>query len=274
MHADLSQTLPIALANVGIKPGDVVLIHSDMRALGKPDSITHSREILPFYLQILQNAVGPEGTLAVPAYFYEYARYAIPFDVETSPVSLSLGAFSRYLAALPHRVRSCNPLQSIAAIGKRAQELAGGNSLSGYGITSPWHRLRMIGGKILFIGVTIQPMTYVHYIEQQYGVPHMYCKVFQTPIYRAGNLLSGQPISAVRYLDYDITYDLNNFEAKLIQQNQLKIASVGHGSIRCGSTQEIFDTGISCLDNDPYFFLKHPPCFVPGKIPCDGATES
>lgn len=268
----LSQTLPQALTNVGIKHGDVVLIHSDIRSLG-PLPINGFKDILPFYLEILRDAVGVEGTLAVPAYFYEYARFGTPFDVETSPVSLSLGSFSRYLANLPHRVRSCNPLQSIAAIGTRAEELAGGDSLSGYGITSPWHRLRTMGGKILFIGVTIQPMTYVHYIEQQYGVPHMYCKIFQTPVYRAGKQLSGHPISAVRYLDYNVIYDLSRFENKLIQLDQLKIASVGHGSIRCVNAQDAFSTGIHCLDGDPYFFLKHPPHFVPGKIPCDGLTE-
>ncbi|MBA3816415.1 MAG: AAC(3) family N-acetyltransferase [Parachlamydiaceae bacterium] len=272
MHNDLLETLPSALVRVGIKTGDVVLIHSDMRALGMPASISDAKEILPFYLKTLQEAVGQGGTLAVPAYFYEYARYGTPFDTETSPVSLSLGSFSRYVASLPDRVRSCNPLQSIAAIGARAHELAGDDSLSGYGVTSPWHRLRMMGGKILFIGVTIQPMTYVHYIEQQYGVPHMYCKVFQTPVLRAGKQIFGSPVSSVRYLDFDIEYDLNNFETKLIQHKQLEIATVGQGTLRCATAQDVFNTGIQCLDANPYFFLKHPPAFVPGKIPCDGAT--
>lgn len=271
---DLKKTLPIALKQIGIQRGDVVLVHSDLRALGKPDSIEHPRDILPFYLEILQNALGPEGTLAVPAYFYEYARHGISFDVETSPVSLSLGSFSRYLANLPHRVRSCNPLQSIASIGKRAHELTGGDSLSGYGTTSPWHKLKIMGGKLLFIGVTIQPMTYVHYIEQQYGVPHMYCKIFHTPVYRSGKLIPGHPISAVRYLDYDVTYDLTLFENELIRLSKLTIADVGEGSIRCGKAQDIFDVGIDCLDKNPYFFLKHPPHFIPGKIPCDGMTKA
>lgn len=273
MHINLSESLPVALSEVGISLGDVVLIHSDMRALGMPENVLHPKDVLPFYLKILQKAVGPEGTLAVPAYFYEYARYGTPFDVDTSPVSLSLGSFSRYVTSLPNRVRSCNPLQSITAIGKRAEELAGGDSLSGYGTTSPWHRLRKMGGKILFIGVTIQPMTYVHYIEQQYGVPHMYCKIFQTPIYRAGKQLLGHPISAVRYLDYDISYDLSKFEAELVQKGVLKITSTSKGTIRCASAQDIYNTGTHCLDIDPYFFLKHPPKFIPGKIPCDGQTD-
>lgn len=263
-----------ALESIGIKSGNIVLVHSDLRSLGMPDSISKPQELPAFYHTALQSAVSANGTLAVPAYFYEYARFGIPFDIDHSPVSMPLGSFSRYFAALPKRVRSCNPLQSLAAIGPQAEALAGGNSLAGYGVASPWHRLRMMQGKILFIGVTIQPMTYVHYIEQQYGVPHMYCKIYPTPVLRNSKKLPGQPISAVRYLDFDIEYDLRNFEKELIEQGHLKIASIGKGSIRCVGAAEAYDVGIACLEKDPYFFLKHPPRFVPGKIPCDGITGS
>lgn len=260
------------LKSVGVQQGDILFVHSDVRALGMPPSITHANEILPFYLQALQHAVGKSGTLAVPAYFYEYARFGTPFDVDSSPVSLPLGSFSHYFNELPGRIRSCNPLQSVAALGAKAEELAGGDSLSGYGAPSPWHRLRMMGGKILFIGVTIQPMTYVHYVEQQYGVPHMYCKIYPTPVLRKGKQIQGRVISAVRYLEFNINYDLANFEKVLLEKKQLKIAEVGKGSVRCVSAQDVYDTGIECLDKNPFFFLKQPPEFVPGKIPCDGFT--
>jgi aminoglycoside 3-N-acetyltransferase len=267
-----SQGMDEALKSVGVNKGDVILIHSDLRTLGMPLELAIPHELLAFYHAALQKAVGAKGTLAVPAYFYEYARFGIPFDVDHSPVSIQLGSFSRYVAALPESVRSCNPLQSLAAIGPQAEALAGGDSLAGYGVTSPWHRLNMMEGKILFIGVTIQPMTYVHYVEQQYGVPHMYCKIYPTPVYRSDKKLPGHPISAVRYLDFDIEYDLSFFEKVLIEQGHLKIASVGKGTIRCVCVREAYNTGIACLEKDPYFFLKHPPHFVPGKIPSDGIT--
>lgn len=262
-----------ALATVGIRQGDTILVHSDLRILGMPHPLSDATDLPLFYLKALQATVGSKGTLAVPAYFYEYARYGTSFDVDTSPVSLPLGSFSAYLNQQPGRIRSCNPLQSIAAIGYRAEELAGGDSLSGYGTTSPWHRLRMMGGKILFIGVTIQPMTYIHYVEQQYGVPHLYCKIYSTPVSRNGKPLKGHPISAVRYLDFNITYDLSRFEQVLLNQGQLKITEVGKGDIRCVSAEDVYDSGIASLDNDPYFFLKHPPDFIPGKIPYDGMTK-
>jgi aminoglycoside 3-N-acetyltransferase len=208
----------------------------------------------------------------VPAYFYEYARQGISFDVEMSPVSLSLGAFSRYIATLPGRARSCNPLQSLAAIGGQAAKLIGGESLSGYGVTSPWHRLKSMDGKMVFLGVTLQPMTFVHYIEQQYGVPHLYCKIYSTPVLRNGVALEGAPISAVRYLEFEVEYDLAPFEHLLQQQGKLSSVKVGSGVIHCVTARDAYETGIACLDKNPYFFLKKPPRFVRGKIPCDGFT--
>lgn len=260
-----------ALAAVDVDLSDVVLMHSDLRAFGIPDGLTNPDEWLPFYLDALQRAA---GTLAVPAYFYEYARHNIPFDVERSPVSLSLGSFSQYLNALPGRVRSCNPLQSIAAIGQHAEVLCGSDSLSGYGVTSPWHRLRLLHGKLLFFGVSLQPMTYIHYVEQQYGVPHLYCKIYETPVLRDGKPLPGHPVSAVRYLDFGIEYDLSRFQALLLSKGLLKTAPLGRGLIHCIGAQDVFEVAVECLDSDPYFFLKSPPRFVPGKIPFDGATSA
>ena len=260
-----------ALQAIGITSSDIVLMHSDLRAFGLPLGIGNPDDLLPFYFQALQNAT---GTLAVPAYFYEYARYNIPFDVAKSPVSLPLGSFSSYLTAMPERVRSCNPLQSIAAMGQHAEALCGGNSLSGYGVTSPWHRLRLLQGKLLFFGVSLQPMTYIHYVEQQYGVPHLYCKIYATPVLKNGIPISGTPVSTVRYLNYAIEYDLSPFQALLASKGILKSTSLGRATIHAVSAQDVFEAAIDCLDKDLYFFLKSPPQFIPGTIPFDGATSA
>lgn len=253
-----------ALKQIGIVPGDTLFIHSDLRMFKVAEE-----DICKFYYSCLNRILGIKGTLAVPAYFYEYARFGETFDVDHSPVSINLGSFSRYIASRPERVRSCNPLQSIAAVGGKAQELCGSLSLSGYGVTSPWHKLREMKGKILFLGVTLQPMTYVHYIEQQYGVPHLYFKAYSHPIFKDGKQLNGKPVSAVRYLDYHIEYDLSRFEQHLMTKGIIKKSDL---PIFAVDAEAVFQEGIKCLDKDVYFFLKHPPKFVPGKIPTDGHT--
>lgn len=267
-----SLDLKAALKGIGLGSGDTVLLHSDLRPFGLPAFANSNEEILRFYYDGLLDVLGKEGTLAVPAYFYEYARYGIPFDTETSPVSKPLGVFSSYINSLPGRVRSCNPIQSIASIGKQAEELCGGGSLSGYGITSPWQRLRKMGGKIAFLGTSIQPMTYVHYIEQHYGVPHLYCKIYPYPVSCNKQPIAGNPISAVRYLHFGVEYELSRFQSDLKTFGALNEAKLNGASLLSVNAEDAFRIGIQMLDKDPYYFLKKPPSFIRGKIPLDGIS--
>jgi aminoglycoside 3-N-acetyltransferase len=266
------QAIAEAYAMIGIKTGDKVFVHSDLRAFGIPLGAHTRADILQFYIDSLLTAVGPIGTIAVPAYFYEYARFGIPFDVDTSPVSTPLGALSQWITAMPKRQRSCSPLQSIAAIGAHAHELAGSNSLSGYGNTSPWHHFRRLKGTFVFLGTTIQSMTYVHYIEQHYGVPHIYFKIYPYPVTKGGKVLQGNVTSAVRYLEFGITYHLKAFHQQLLQQGALRSADLNGVPILAVNAEDAYQIGIHCLDTNPYFFLNQPPQFIAGKIPTDGIT--
>lgn len=260
-----------SLLSLGIKEGDLLFVHSDLRVFGLPLHAQMREDILRFYYEGFKAVLGASGTLAVPAYFYEFARYGEPFDTEISPVSKPLGVFSSYINSLPGRVRSLNPLQSFAAIGLHAEELCG-DSLAGYGIASPWHRLRTLGGKLVFLGTTLQPMTYVHHIEQQYGVPHLYTKIYPYPILRKGVPVSGQAITSVRYLEYGIEYDLLPLQREMDRRGLLKSAQLGKGTLFAVDAESIFQVGIELLQHNPYCFLKRPPGFVPGKIPTDGIT--
>lgn len=266
------QQLDSHLRKIGLKIGDVVFIHSDLRCFGLPEGKHSRQDILSFYFDTLKGIIGEEGTIAVPAYFYEYARFGTPFDIDHSPVSTSLGSFSQWINSLPSRRRSWNPLQSIAAIGGQAKDLVGEKTLTGYGVTSPWHRLRQLNGKVLFLGAPLQSMTFVHYIEQQYGVPHLYFKIYSFPIIKDGKPLNCEPISAVRYLDFSIEYDLKAYRQELIKQGALHTTEINAALIEIVDAEAAFQIGIDCLIKDPYFFLKNPPKFIAGKIPLDGAT--
>ena len=271
-NALMFKDLVEALQNVGLKKGDLVFVHSDLRPFGKPEGCEEREPILNFYWKAFQEVLGPEGTIAVPAYFYEYARLGEPFDERLSPVSKPLGVFSSFIASLPERVRSLNPLQSIAAVGPLAEGLCKSSSLAGYGVTSPWHRLRDLRGKILFLGTTIQPMTYVHHIEQQFGVPHLYTKIYPYPVISNGVPIQGTVTSSVRYLEYGIEYQLEYFQKVLTDQGLLNTYSLHGAPLYLIGAEDAFQAGIAQLLQNPYCFLKTPPSFIEGKIPTDGIT--
>lgn len=255
-----------ALKECGIERGDTLLIHSDLRACGLPEGLKSKEDILSFYYTAIKSLIGDEGTIAVPAYFYEYAREGLSFDVDHSPVSTSLGAFSQWTASQPLAVRSLNPLQSIAAIGSKASLLCGGPSLSGYGPGSPWQKLLDCDAKILFLGAPVQSMTFVHFIEQRIGVPHLYVKRYPYPVIKNGERVHGHPSSSVRYLDFEIQYLLNRFEKELFDEGKL----IRSGNFSMVRAHDAYETGIQNLEKDPFYFLKEPPKFIEGKIPLDG----
>ncbi|MBN4067082.1 AAC(3) family N-acetyltransferase [Simkania negevensis] len=258
-----------AFNQLGIEEGDILFVHSDLGVFGSAHDLISRDDILSFYYNLLFDLLGGEdkGTLVVPAYYYDYARKGLPFDVETSPVSKSLGALSRHVNARPSRVRSCNPLLSIAAVGSQAEAICGSGSLNGYGVTSPWHRLHEHNAKFLFFGVSMQSMTYVHYIEQQYNVPHLYCKLFDTPVSQKGRLLPGRVVTTVRYLNYGIEYDIIPFQTRLLKKGIAKKTVVKDNPLYLVEAQGAFAEGVKCLDEDIYYFLRQQPAFSTEQPP-------
>ena len=65
----------------GLKEGDTVMVHSDITGFGLVENFTPLKQVETFY-EAFMVVLGEEGTLCVPAYFYEYARYGIPYDVK------------------------------------------------------------------------------------------------------------------------------------------------------------------------------------------------
>ena len=260
-----------SLQRVGIAEGDALLVHSDMMAVWvepfPPD------RLVPFFLENLLRAIGENGTLAVPAFYYEYARCGRPFDTRKSPVSKSLGVFSRHVASLPDAARSLNPITSIAAMGRLAGWVCGGDTAISNGINSPWHRLVEADGKMVFLGARIQAMTFVHYVEHLVGVPHLYSKLYSAPVSRDGIAVDLPVVAQVRYLNYDIEYDLGRFEADLESAGLIRTAPVGGGEIKVLGFGEVQAMLSEKLQRDCFYLLKRRPAFRAGEIPTDGDTD-
>ena len=258
-----------SIRSSGITQGDTVLVHASLFSLGMLKDASLETLCAQIY-GLLRQAVGKEGTLLVPAYFYEYARTPEPFDAVLSPVSKELGVFAQYVAALPDAVRSYNPLTCLAAVGQHAEYICRGGTATGYGVDSPWDRLTRSGGKCLMLGVALpQCFTYCHYIEQMFGVPHMYAKRYTVPIYDNGMPVSLPVITYVRYLDYDIHVDLRRFETVLKENGLLMSNPLGLNALHVVELKNAFEKGIECLKQDISFFLLHPPRFRAGEIPAD-----
>ncbi|MBI2527067.1 MAG: AAC(3) family N-acetyltransferase [Candidatus Rokubacteria bacterium] len=157
--------LAAAVQRLGVAPGDVVMVHSSFDRFagfaGKPTDV----------LRVLQEAVGPTGTLLMPTLPFtvtavEYVSRGEIFDVRRTPsrVGLLTELFRRSAGV----VRSVHPTHPVAAWGARAAEMIATHHLARTpcGEGSPFARLLERDGRVLFLGADIDSMTLFHCVEE------------------------------------------------------------------------------------------------------------
>src|SRR5262245_21273347 len=140
--------LTAELMQLGLREGDVVMVHAGLRSvgpmLGGADSL----------IGAILDAVGPSGTLVaytdwngdyhdlldaegrMPA---AYREDVAPFDPASSPAIRDNGALVELVRTWPSALRSANPGASCAAVGAKAARLTAEHALDyGYGEASPF----------------------------------------------------------------------------------------------------------------------------------------
>ncbi len=150
------QEIVDGLRELGLPAGCVVMVHSALSALGEVEGGAET------VIEALLEAVGPEGTLLMPAMAQQQ-----PFRIESSPSTV--GLITEVFRTYPGAIRSLHPTHSVAGIGPLTEELIEGhiNQPTALGPESPWGRLaRRDDGYILFIGVDQDRNTLLHAAEE------------------------------------------------------------------------------------------------------------
>lgn len=153
-------------SSLGILPGDTVLMHSSMKALG-------TDETPEYFLKSLCDYLGEKGTLLLPALTYSNVGENQPlFSVrETVPC---IGLLPRVFVRMEGVIRSMHPTHSCAAYGYRAKEMTERHYLdkTPVGENSPFRILAEVGGKILMVGDINDHCTFMHGMEEIAGAPY------------------------------------------------------------------------------------------------------
>jgi len=154
------------LAALGVLPGDTVLMHSSMKALG-------TDETPESFLNALCEYLGEKGTLLLPALTYSNVGEDQPlFSVrETEPC---IGLLPRVFVKMQGVVRSMHPTHSCAAKGYRALEMTSRHHLdkTPVGENSPFRILADVDGKILMVGDINDHCTFMHGMEEIGNAPY------------------------------------------------------------------------------------------------------
>ncbi len=160
------------LLALGVRPGGDLLVHASLRSLGLPSDMPERAEII---IQGLLAALGPDGTLLMPALSYETVGAQNPvFDVRSTPSCV--GALPEYFRTRPGTLRSVHPTHSVSAVGLHAEELLRNHlqDSTPVGDNSPFARLPKAGGQILFLGCGMNPNTSMHGVEEIVRPPYLF----------------------------------------------------------------------------------------------------
>lgn len=183
---------------LGLAPGDVVMIHASLRAVGPvmggPDTL----------LDALGEATAPGGTLmmylACPSPWDDIgcgklapeeealARAHLPaFDPATTRANPSHGWLAELFRTRPGCLTSANPGARMAAFGARAAWLMAGHSDDwGYGPGTPLAKLVEAKGKLLLLGSDRDQATLLHHAEHLAPIPGKREVTLEVPVLRDG----------------------------------------------------------------------------------------
>lgn len=159
-----------AVADLGVKQGDVVLVHSSFKSLGE---VSGGAETV---VQGFFDVIGDEGTLVFPTftqknYLKAYETWHIDKESDT-------GYLTNYFRKREGSIRSDQATHSVAAGGKLAAYLTkthghthkrfGNAGDTPFSADSPWQKMYELDAKIVLLGVSPLYITFRHFAEYMY----------------------------------------------------------------------------------------------------------
>ncbi|WP_326694545.1 MULTISPECIES: AAC(3) family N-acetyltransferase [unclassified Streptomyces] len=175
-------SLAADLRTAGLRPGETVLVHSSLSALGW---VCGGAETV---VLALLDVLGEDGTLVVPAHsggnsdpaewsnppvpeaWQPQIRASLPAYDPRTTATLGVGVIPEVVRNWPGAVRSAHPQTSFAAVGPRATQLTDGHALDcRLGEHSPLARLEEAGARVLLLGAGFDSCTAFHLAE--YRIP-------------------------------------------------------------------------------------------------------
>ena len=237
---------------IGLKRGDVVFVHANMLSFGL---VSRDKDkFVKFFLDPLLKVIGKSGTIACHSYTFSYGLHGTRYIHEKSPSEA--GMFTEYIRTMKGAMRSFHPLASISAYGPKAPYITGNVTRSSSGLGSPFARLHALKAKCLYIGMTCgESCSFLHHVEQMYGVSHCYNKAFFHPAYRRGKLQPGPYLAFLRNRKSE-PYDFSSFQREMKKKKLVHERVFRNAPIQCIDLDDCFNVGMEMLDRDPCAFLR------------------
>lgn len=256
-------TMVDQLRRLGIAPGDTVMVHASLRAVGP---VAGGAETAA---QALLDAVSPGGNIMAyvswehspydatlnGALLEQQAKERWPtFTADAAPYP-GFGILNAYLIQLDGARRSSHPDASMVAVGSRADELVHPHLLgTGYGPGSPLERFVQWDGKVLMLGAPLDAVTVLHFAEAIARIPNKRWVEYEAPLTNDG-VTTWHP---VRELDSNGILDVFAAEGQMdavetiarayVERRRHREGIVGNATCKVFSARDIVQFGVEYLE--------------------------
>ena len=231
-------SLVTQLLELGVRPGDVLLVHTSYRAVrpvdGGPLGLIHA----------LRTALGPDGTLVMPT----MTDGTTVFDPTSTPTH-EMGITAETFWRQPGVLRSTHPGGSFAAAGPHAAAICAPQPLSPpHGPDSPVGRVHDLDGQILLLGVTHSENTMMHLAEALAQVPYA---VSHPCVVVIDGVAKTVPVAETDHC----CQRFRQLDTWLRHRGAQQDGIVGRAQARLCSARDAVMTAVDRLATDPLVFL-------------------
>jgi aminoglycoside N3'-acetyltransferase len=243
------------LRGLGVRKGGVLVVHTSFRAVRPVEGGP------PGLIEALRGAIGPDGTLVMPAWTGDDRA---PFDPAATPAAADLGIVADTFWRQPGVLRSQHP-NAFAATGPLAAEINRDVlPLPPHVLESPIGRVHDLDGHVLLLGVGHDANTTLHLAELLADVPYR--------IPRSVTVWENSQPRRIEYGENDHCCELFSLADNWLRARGLQLEGpVGHAHARLMSSRDVVQVALEHLSRDPLIFL-HPPSA--GCNECDEARSS
>lgn len=171
------------IRNLGIHPGDTVMVHTALKSVGSIDP--GDKTTAEVFLDALRECVG-DGLLLIPAHTWGNVREdgqvcdlrrTVPCIGAVPTVAVELAA-KAWKEGRRDCLRSPHPTHSVVAFGPEAAAYTGDDAFAT--TPTPWNgsfgKLYARGGKILLVGVDHGRNTFFHAVDEWLDIPNRLCE--------------------------------------------------------------------------------------------------
>lgn len=235
------EALAEGFRQLGLRPGDTVLVHSALRTLGPVAGGANS------VVAVLLDLLRPEGTLVVPTFTFAHEAEADPI-IDPRRDRSEMGILTEVARSHPEARRSIAFRHSFAAIGRRAGIITETDpALSPFDLRASFGVMLALGTRVVLLGVTYTSSTSHHFAEMVCDVPYRHTIPKTVKVRRpdgsvvAQNMIDYQPKSSGGSYYGSRGPDFNRLGVMLERQGKVGQTFIGNAGVRRFEMRDLID---------------------------------